>query len=45
MQNSDKYRGAGTLPRIGTDGAVYQPLDFLSSGSFAKVSYTYDQER
>ena len=45
MQNSDKYRGAGTLPRIGTDGAIYQPLDFLSSGSFAKVSYTYDQER
>jgi iron complex outermembrane recepter protein len=45
MQNSDKYRGSGTLPRIGTDGAIYQPLSFLSSDSFAKVSYTYDQER
>ena len=43
--DSDKYRGSGTLPRIGTDGAVYQPLDFLSSGSFAKMSYTYVQER
>lgn len=45
MENSDKYRGSGTLPRIGTDGALYQPLGFLSADSFAKVSYTYVQER
>ena len=45
MQDSDKYRGSGTIPRIGTDGAIYQPLNFLSSDSFAKLSWTYDQER
>jgi iron complex outermembrane recepter protein len=45
MLDSDKYRGSGTLPRIGTDGAIYQPLGFLSADSFAKMSYTYVQER
>ena len=45
MQDSDKYRGSGTLPRIGTDGAIYQPLAFLSADSFAKLSWTYDSER
>ena len=41
----DKYRGAGTDARIGVDGEVYQPLSFLSGDSFAKVAFTYDQNR
>ena len=41
----DKYRGAGTDARIGTDFAIYQPLSFLSSDSFAKAAFTYDQNR
>ena len=40
MEDSDKYRGSGTLPRIGSDGAIYQPLSVLSADSFSKVSYT-----
>ena len=41
----DKYRGAGTDARIGTDFEVYQPLSILSGDSFAKVAFTYDQDR
>jgi iron complex outermembrane receptor protein len=41
-QDSDKYRGSGTLPRQGLDAAVYQPL---SGKDFIKIAGTYVEER
>lgn len=40
--DADKYKGAGTLNRIGVNGRIYQPIrdhDFIS------VTYLYVQER
>ena len=44
-QDSDKYRGAGTLGRMGADGGLYQPLNWISSDSFLRVSATYVDDR
>ena len=40
--NSNKYKGAGTLNRVGVNGRVYQPL---RDSDFISVSYLYVQER
>ena len=40
--NADKYKGDGTLNRIGVDGRIYQPL---RDSDFVSLSYLYVQER
>ena len=44
-QDSDKYRGAGTLGRMGADGGFYQPLSWFGSDSFMKVAASYVDDR
>lgn len=40
--NSDKYKGEGTLNRIGVDGKIYQPV---GDNDFISLAYTYVKER
>lgn len=40
--DSDKYKGEGTLNRIGVDGKVYQPV---GDNDFISLAYTYVKER
>ena len=44
-QDSDKYRGAGTLGRMGVDGGLYQPLSWFGSDSYMRVAVTYVDDR
>ena len=45
FQDSDKYRGAGTLQRMGADAGLYQPLSWFGSDSFLRVAATYADDR
>ncbi len=44
-QDSDKYRGAGTLGRMGADAGLYQPLQWFGSDSYMRVAATYVDDR